>query len=190
MPKFLVTRHQRGMAIFLCVDLAVFFTLFVAYVYLRVRAQEWPPAFHFGSGLMAFAIAIFAMSTNFTMFYAARYQAQAGYEIAERLVIASIAVIGSVIIMLSMEWMRLLYIIGATFTRNPWGVPAFSWTYFGLTGFYALHLAALFIYLTAVAARIKKSDAGSCALFTYFTNLVWLIILFGVYFTTTDLQGI
>lgn len=190
MLKFLATRHQRGTAIFLCLDLLIFLGLFVSYIYLRFQAPDWPDAFHFGSGLMACAITIFAMSTNFTMFYAARYQAQEGYAIAERLIIASIAVVGSVIIMLGMEWVRLFFIVGADFHSNPWGVPAFSWTYFGLTGFYALHLFIGFIYLTVVASRIKKSDAGSAALFTYFSNLVWLVLLVGVYFASTDLKGI
>jgi heme/copper-type cytochrome/quinol oxidase subunit 3 len=41
-----------------------------------------------------------------------------------------------------------------------------------------------------VAAKIKTSDCGSAALFVHFTNLVWLVILFGFYFASADLQGL
>jgi cytochrome c oxidase subunit 3 len=190
MTNLLATRHQRGMAVFLCADLIIFLALFASYIYLRSQVQEWPAAFHFGSGLMAFAITVFALSSSFTMFYAAQYQAKQGYEIATRLIVASLAVLGSVLIMLGMEWVRLIFISDVTFNANPWGVPAFSWTYFGLTGFYALHVFALFIYLTIVASKIKSSDSGSAALMVHFSNLVWLFLLVGIYFASTDLKGL
>jgi cytochrome c oxidase subunit 3 len=178
------------MAIFLCVDVLIFLALFASYIYLRFQVAEWPAAFHFGSGLMAFAITLFAFSSSLTMFYAAQYQAKEGYEIATRLIIASIAVLGSVLIMLGMEWMRLIVIMDVTLNANPWGVPSFSWSYFGLTGFYAIHVFALFIYLTVVASRIKTSDSGSAALLVHFSNLVWLFLLVGIYFASTDLKGL
>jgi len=190
MKNFVATRHQRGMAIFLGVDLLLFLGLFASYLNLRSQAHQWPGAFHFASGLVAFAITLFALSGSFAMFYAVRYQVSAGYEIAMRLVVATIAVLGTVLILLGMEWVRLYFISDVTFTANPWGVPAFSWSYYGLTGFYAVHVLALLIYLSVVAAKIKTSDAGSGALFVHFTNLVWLILLFGVYFASADLQGL
>jgi cytochrome c oxidase subunit 3 len=190
MPNFIATRSQRGMAIFLTAELVVFLGLFAVYVYLRVQAPTWPAPFHFASGLMAFAMTLFALSASFSMYYSARYQVNKGYEISMRLILAAIAVLGSVIIMLCMEWVRLIFIADVTFTTNPWGVPAFSWTYFALTGFYALNLLGGAIYLSIVAAKIKTFDAGSAALFVHFTNLVWLILLFGVYFAGADLQGL
>jgi cytochrome c oxidase subunit 3 len=190
MANLIATRAQRGMAVFLCSDLVVFLALFISYIYLRVHSSNWPAAFHFASGLMAFAITIFALSGSFAMFFARRYQVNQGYEIAMRLLVATVAVLGSVFILLGMEWVRLIFIADVTFTANPWGVPAFSWTYFALTGFYALHLLGGLIYLSIVAAKIRSTDAGSAALFVHFTNFVWLVLLFGVYFASTDLQGL
>jgi cytochrome c oxidase subunit 3 len=190
MTNPIVTRVQRGMAIFLCADFIVFLALFVSYLYLRVQAPSWPGAFHFASGLMAFAITLFALSGSFAMYHAVRYQISKGYEISVRLIVATIAVLGSVFMLLGMEWVRLVFIAGVTFTNNPYGVPAFSWTYFALTGFYGFHLLAGLIYLSVVAAKIQTSDAGSAALFVHFTNLVWIILLIGVYFASADLQGI
>jgi cytochrome c oxidase subunit 3 len=190
MTGLITTRKQRGMAILLSADLVVFLALFIAYIYLRRQAPSWPGAFHFASGLMAFSMTLFALAGSFAMFYAARYQVSQGFEIAMRLVVATIAVWGSVLILLAMEWIRLILIMGVSFTSNPWAVPAFSSTYFTLTGFYALHLLIGLIYLTVVASRIRVTDAGAAALFVHFTNLVWLVILTGVYFASTDLQGL
>jgi heme/copper-type cytochrome/quinol oxidase subunit 3 len=53
-----------------------------------------------------------------------------------------------------------------------------------------LHLLIGLIYLTVVASRIRVTDAGAAALFVHFTNLVWLVILAGVYFASADLQGL
>jgi cytochrome c oxidase subunit 3 len=185
-----MTRKQRGMAIFLAADFVVFLTLFIGYVYLRRQAPTWPDAFHFPSGLMAAAMTLFALSGSFAMFYAAQHWAKQSFEIAMRLSVATIAVWGSVLILLAMEWVRLFVIVEVTLTDNPWHVPAFSSTYFALTGFYALHLLAGMVYLGMVAARIRTSDAGAAALFTHFTNAVWLILFFGLYLASSDLQGL
>lgn len=190
MTEFLATRAQRRMAIFLCADFVLFLALFVSYIYLRVEAPSWPGAFHFASGLVAVAITTFAFSGSFAMFYSARHQANKSYDIAMRLLVATIAVLGSVLILLGMEWIRLIFIAEVTFTNNPWHIPAFSSTYFILTGFYGAHLFCGLIYLTVVASKIQTSDAGAAALYVHFTNLVWLILLFGVYFASTDLQGL
>jgi heme/copper-type cytochrome/quinol oxidase subunit 3 len=190
MTKFLATRQQRGMAIFLAADLVIFLALFASYIYLRLQVPHWPGAFHFGSGLVAFAITMFAVSSSVTMFYATRYQVSEGYEISMRLVVATIATLGTVFILLGMEWVRLLFIAEVTFVANPWGVPAFSWAYFGLTGFYGIHILVVLVYLMVLAVKIKTTDAGSATLVVHFTNIVWLMILFGVYFASADLQGI
>jgi cytochrome c oxidase subunit 3 len=139
---------------------------------------------------MAFAITLFTLAGSFAMVSSVKYQVSQGYEISMRLILATIAVFGTAFILIFMEWVRLILILEVTLTANPWGVPAFGWTYFSLTGFYAVHLLAALIYLTVVAAKIKTSDAGSAALFVHFTSLVWILILFGFYFASSDLEGL
>ncbi len=170
------------MAVFLGADFVVFLALFATYIYLRIQSPTWPAFFHFASGLMAFAITLFALSSSWVMYHSVRYQLKQGYDISMRLILAAIAVLGCVVIMLGMEWVRLIFLLDVTFTNH--------WTYFALTGFYLLHLFGGLIYLSVVAAKIKTMDVGAAALFVHFTNLVWLILLFGVYFASADLQGI
>lgn len=176
--------------VFLAVDLLLFLALFFSYVYLRVQSPTWPVAFHFASDLMAVAITLFVLAASFTMFFAARHQAAGSFEIALRMVVATIAVWGSVVILLAMEWVHLIMIVEVTLTTNPYGVPSFGPTYFLLTGFLALHLIGGLGYLVAVAAEIRTRDAAACALFVHFTSLVWLAILAGVYLAGADLQGL
>jgi heme/copper-type cytochrome/quinol oxidase subunit 3 len=190
MAGMLATRKQRATALYLCADFIIFLALFTAYIYLRRQSAEWPSAFHFASGLMAVSITLFVLSASVAMFFAAQHQAKESFEIAMRLAVACIAVWGSALILVGMEWLRLILIAEVTLTTNPWGVPAFGETYFVLTGYLALHLLAGMIYLGVTGARIRTSDAGACALFVHFTSLVWLILFVGIYLAGTDLQGI
>lgn len=176
--------------VFLGVDLLIFLALFVSYVYLRVQSPTWPAAFHFASGLMAVAITLFILAASFTMFFAARQRAAGNFEIAFRMVVATIAVWGSVVILLGMEWVRLIMIVEVTLTTNPYNVPAFGSTYFLLTGFLLLNLVGGLVYLAAVAARIRTSDIGACALFVHLNSVVWLFLFIGVYLAGADLQGL
>ncbi len=185
MNRLIATRGQRNMAIFLCVDIFIFLALFAGYIYLRVQTTVWPAQFHFASGLMTVAITFFAAAGSVTMFYAARHQAQQSYEIAMRLVVATLAVWGAIVIGVGMEWVRLIMIMEIGFTTNT-----FSLTYFTLTGLYIVHVLVGFVYQGVVAARIRTADVGAAALFVYATTLIWLIIFVGVYLTSTDLQGI
>jgi cytochrome c oxidase subunit III len=190
MVEFLATPKQRSIFLFLCVDFFVFLVLFGAYLYLRRQTAEWPAAFHFASGLMAFAITLFILAGSVSMFFAARHQASGSFEIAMRLILASIAVWGSALLLVGMEWVRLILIVEVTFTKNPWGVPAFTETYFVLTGFLAVHLLTGVIYLITIASNIRSTDAGASALFVHFTSLVWLFLFVGIYLAGGDLQGI
>jgi cytochrome c oxidase subunit III len=190
MVEFLATPKQRAIFLFLCVDLFVFLVLFGAYLSLRRQTAEWPAAFHFASGLMAFAITLFILAGSVSMFFAARHQAGGTFDIAMRLVLASIAVWGSGLLLVGMEWVRLILIVEVTFTKNPWGVPAFTETYFVLTGFLAVHLLVGVVYLITIASNIRRTDAGASALFVHFTSLVWLFLFVGIYLAGGDLQGI
>jgi cytochrome c oxidase subunit III len=190
MPVFLANRQQRLTFALLCADFVVFLSLFASYVYRRHETPEWPTAFHFASGLMAFAITLFVLAASFAMFFAARRQAMESYDVSLRLVVAAIAVWGSAFILIAMEWMRLVFVMEVGFSTNPWGIPAVTENYFVLTGFFALHLIAGMIYLTVLAVKIRSTDAGAAALFVHFTSLVWLVLFVGIYLAGTDLQGI
>ena len=178
------TRRQRAMFLFLCADAAVFLTLFAAYLYLRAQAAAWPVTLHFASGLMAFAMTMFTVCGSFTMVAAARQQNQGSGVIAIRLLIATIALLGTFLLLDAMEWARLILFERVTLATN------FGSTFFTLTGYHALHVLVASFYIAGVAGKIKTSDVGACALFVHFTNLVWLALFVGLYLSNSDLKGL
>ncbi len=178
------TRRQRAMLIALGVDGVLFLALFAAYVYLRVHASTWPVALHFASGLMACAMTLFTLCGSFTMFVAAREQRKAGDANALRLVLATIALLGTFLLLDAMEWARLILFEGVNLRG------AFGSTFFALSGFHALHVLVACLYLSAVAGKLRRSDVGASALFVHFTNIVWIILFIGLYLSNADLQGL
>ena len=178
------TRRQRGMFFFLCADAAVFLTLFAVYLYLRIRAPEWPVVLHFASGVMSVSMTLFALSASFTIAFAARQQEQGDVIHTPKLIGVSIAVWLTFLFLTAMEWARLLFFEHVTLATH------FGATFFALTGFHALHVVVGVVYMTAVAAKLRQSDVGACALFVHFTNAMWLILFVSIYLTGADLQGL
>ncbi len=190
LQKLVKTRRQRAMFLFLCADAAFFFTLFTAYIYVRVQSPTWPVAIHFGSALLAAAMTLFVGAGSFTMASAAKQQDLGETAISVRLIASTVALWGTFLLLDAMEWARLVLFEHVTPTHNPWNVPPFGATFFALTGFHALHMVVGFFYMIAVAANIKRSDVGACALFIHFSNLVWFLLFASLYVFAADMRGL
>ncbi len=167
---------------FLLADAALFAILFLTYLYLRLRSPEWAQALHFASAIMAIAMSLFAFAGSFTMAAAAHAQTRKDNVLASRLTAATVGLWFTFLICDAMEWGRLLF-----FEKPP---EVFARTFCMVTGYHALHLIAGLPYLIMVTAKIDRSDAGAAALFTHFTNLMWLMIFVAFYMFGTDLQGL
>lgn len=170
------------MLTFLLADGVVFLILFLSYLYLRWKEPEWAAALHFASAIMATAMTLFALAGSFTMAAAANAQAKDDHMLASRLVAATVGLWVTFLICDGMEWGRLLF-----FEKPP---VIFARTFCLVTGYHALHLMAGLPYLVMVTINIRKSDVGAAALFTHFTNLIWLMIFVAFYMFGTDLQGL
>lgn len=181
---------EKSMLFFLSADAIMALTIFAAFAYLRMRAPQWPAAFHFGSGLMAAAMTMFLLAGSFTMFLAVRATrgAETDPQAPARWVGVTIAVWCCFVLLEGMEWVRLTVIMGVTLSSNPWNVPLFGASYFILTGFHALHVVAGLVYLTLVA--LKKWDVRAAQWYVHFVNAMWLPLFFGLYLASTDLQGL
>jgi cytochrome c oxidase subunit 3 len=75
---------------------------------------------------------------------------------------------------------------GARLTGNPWGVPAFSFTFFVITGLHGAHVLGGIIYLWVIADRVSRglSSAESveiAGLYWGFVDLVWVFIWSSIY---------
>lgn len=187
MISILATRTQRATLILICADFAMFAAFYAAYIYLRHLTPVWPTAFHFPSALMAVAMTMFLLAGSFLAAVAAR---QADDAIAVRCLAAAVVTWLSFLFVEAVEWVRLIVEEGVTFRSNPWHVPIFGASFFLLSGFHVLHVIVGIVYLTVVAARVRRYDVGACALYIHFVNILWLILFPTLYLSASDLQGL
>jgi len=75
---------------------------------------------------------------------------------------------------------------GARLTGNPWGVPAFSFSFFVITGLHGAHVLAGIVYLWAMADRVARGRSSAegvevAGLYWGFVDLVWVFIWSSIY---------
>jgi cytochrome c oxidase subunit 3 len=83
------------------------------------------------------------------------------------------------------EWLGLIH-EGVTPSSNPWGVPLFGATFFGLTGLHMTHVTIGILYLGIIAVGFGRSkfsaeDVETSGLYWHFVDLVWMFIFPMVY---------
>ena len=75
---------------------------------------------------------------------------------------------------------------GARLTGNPWGVPAFSFTFFVITGLHGAHVLGGIVYLWVIADRVVRGLSSAegveiAGLYWGFVDLVWVFIWSSIY---------
>jgi heme/copper-type cytochrome/quinol oxidase subunit 3 len=164
-----------GMWTFLATDAMGFAGLFVAYGVLRVRADSWPdPRAHLGLGLAA-AMTFALLASAFTMTQAAR-AATARVRLGWLLATAALglAFLGAEIV----EYRRLWS--DAEPVRVASGL--YGGTFYALTGYHGLHVAAGVVSLLAVALRgARARSVEVVALYWHFVDLAWMPIFTFLY---------
>jgi cytochrome c oxidase subunit 3 len=178
------------MLFFLSADALMALTVFAAFAYLRLRAPNWPDAFHFGSALMASAMTLFLLSGSYTMHMAVRaaHGGEADPQVPARWVAVTVATWCCFLLIEALEWARLLVMEGVTLSANPWHVPLFGATFYTLTGLHAVHVIGGVVYLAIIA--IRKIDPRAARWYVHFVNAMWLPLFVGLYLAAVDLQGL
>jgi cytochrome c oxidase subunit III len=173
------------MWLFLASDAMTFAGLLVALWAARFSAPMWPNRteilnIRLAAGMTA--ILIFSSTTMALSVYAMRR----GWRRPAVRFLAATVVAGAVFVSLqALEWSHLIG-DGAGLAGNPWGVPAFSFTFFTITGLHGLHVLGGVIYLWAMAVRLAKglsSEDGLeiAGLYWGFVDLVWVFIWPSIY---------
>jgi cytochrome c oxidase subunit 3 len=88
------------------------------------------------------------------------------------------------------EWVTLFH-EGVTPWSNPWGVPLFGGTFFGLTGLHMLHVTIGVAYLAIICAGYSKGKWTAdhvevSGLYWHFVDLVWMFIFPLVYLLSVN----
>jgi heme/copper-type cytochrome/quinol oxidase subunit 3 len=165
-----------GMWAFLATDAMGFGGLFVAYGVLRVRADAWPdPRAHLSLALVT-AMTFALLASAFTMTQATRAAAPR----------ARLAWLGATIgLGLAFLWGEIAeyrHLAAAADPLRLRGGDLYAGTFYALTGYHGLHVAAGVLVLTALALRGARTGALEvAALYWQFVDLAWMPIFTFVY---------
>lgn len=181
--------HNRGLGwygmVFFIASEAVFFAnLIAAYLYLRVRAGQWPPV-PFGGHIefdktIPIINTIILLASSFPMHWAARSIAKGNRANLTKGLILT-AVLGAI------------FLSGQAFeyTHNTFGPDTgiFGSVFYVLTGFHGMHVTAGVLFLLVCFFRSARGDftkdrhfaVNAVEMYWHFVDVVWVILFTVLY---------
>src|SRR3989441_6261239 len=166
------------MWLFLISDAMTFAALLVGLWVARLGSPTWPNRLEIVNLRFVAAMTVILICSSTTMalaVYAARHGARRP---AVWFLAATIAAGCLFAGMQAMEWSHFIG-EGARLTGNPWGVPAFSFTFFVITGLHGAHVLAGIVYLWIMPDRIARGLSSARGLeipgpYGGFVDLGWV----------------
>jgi heme/copper-type cytochrome/quinol oxidase subunit 3 len=178
------TRSRRAALLVIAANFAFFAALLAVMFYLRSTATDWPTPFHFASLLMVGAMTMFSLCASVTVAIGARALVLDQIEPAVRWVAIAIACWITFLFLEIVEWVRLIYLVGL----GP--RTTFGGSYLALTSTHWLAVSACVCWMTYVAVDVRQRDVLAVALYSHFLNFWWIVLMFCLYFSNANLQGI
>ena len=178
------TRPRRAALLVIVANFAFFGALLAVMFYLRSTTADWPTPFHFASLLMVCAMTMFSLCASVTIAIGARALHLDHIEPAVRWVAIAISCWITFLFLEIVEWVRLVYLVGL----GPH--TTFGASYLALTGTHWFAASACVCWMTYVAVDVRRRDVLAVALYSHFLNLWWLVLLFCLYFSNANLEGI
>jgi len=177
---------KLGMWLFIVSDSLTFSALLLAYSYLRLATPNWPTPFPFSPAIIyATVMTFFLLSSSLTMVMAVANAHRGNHrQTVFWLMGTMLGGLGFIGLHLR-EWFHLFH-EGVYPWTNPYGVPLFGGTFFGLTGMHMLHVSIGVIYLGIIAfgfgtRKFSSEDVEVSGLYWHFVDLVWMFIFPLVY---------
>jgi len=184
LAEYFATRARRGTLWIIAAHMAFFAALLAVMFYLRWASEAWPTPFHFASLLMVAALTMFAISGSATLEMATRAVKLQDQEPAVRWIAVGIASWLTFLFLEIVEWVRLVYLVGL----GP--RTAFGGTFLALTGAHWIAVCACVSWMTVVASNTRRRDVVAVAMYSHFLNLLWIVLVFTLYFTNANLEGV
>src|SRR6267378_4243817 len=169
------------MWLFIVSDSLTFSALLMGYAYLRA-SNVWPTPFPFYPSIVFSSVMTFCLlSSSLTMVFGVAF-----------------------IVLHLIEWNHLIseglrpfslpahWVSTFTTTDGKLPTPLFGATFFTITGLHMFHVATGAIYLSVVAARVKKlkhEDIEISGLYWHFVDLVWMFVFPLIYILSVDVGG-
>jgi cytochrome c oxidase subunit 3 len=169
------------MWIFIISDALTFAGFLIAYGFMRQTAPAWPNQMHdvFSPLLITFMTFVLISSSAVMAMAVA---AAKNHEPQKAVKYIAVTIFGGAIFLGCQvyEWAHFIG-EGATLTKNPWGVPQFSASFFVITGFHGFHVFSGLTILAIVALRAAfgKYSADSvenAGLYWHFVDVVWVFV--------------
>ncbi|HYM90585.1 MAG TPA: cytochrome c oxidase subunit 3 [bacterium] len=173
------------MWLFLISDAMTFAALLIGLWVERLGSPTWPNRLEIINLRFVATMTVILIFSSTTMALAVYAIRQGARRQAVWFLTATIAA-GCVFAgMQATEWLHFIG-EGARLTGNPWGVPAFSFTFFVITGLHGAHVLGGVVYLWIMADRIARGLSSAegveiAGLYWGFVDLGWVFIWSSIY---------
>ncbi len=188
---FGINSKKLGMWLFIVSDTLTFSALLVSYAYVRLATPNWPRPFEIWPAIAKSSFMTFVLlSSSLTMVLAVAAAHRHDVKKAVRYLIFTMICGAAFVLIHATEWVTLFH-EGVTPWSNPWGVPLFGGTFFGLTGLHMLHVTIGVAYLAIICAGYSKGKWTAdhvevSGLYWHFVDLVWMFIFPLVYLLSVN----
>jgi cytochrome c oxidase subunit 3 len=158
---------------------------------VRLATPDWPRPFEIWPAIAKSSFMTFVLlSSSLTMVLAVAAAHRHDVKIAVRYLIFTMICGAAFVLIHATEWVTLFH-EGVTPWSNPWGVPLFGGTFFGLTGLHMLHVTIGVAYLAIICAGYSKGKWTAdhvevSGLYWHFVDLVWMFIFPLVYLLSVN----
>jgi cytochrome c oxidase subunit III len=188
---FGINSKKLGMWLFIVSDTLTFSALLVSYAYVRLATPNWPRPFEIWPAIAKSSFMTFVLlSSSLTMVLAVAAAHRHDVKKAVRYLIFTMICGAAFVLIHATEWVT-LFREGVTPWSNPWGVPLFGGTFFGLTGLHMVHVTIGVAYLAIICAGYSKGKWTAdhvevSGLYWHFVDLVWMFIFPLVYLLSVN----
>jgi cytochrome c oxidase subunit III len=192
---FAINSNKLGMWLFIVSDSLTFSALLVAYAYVRLANPDWPRPFEIWPAIAKSTLmTLILLSSSLTMVLGVGAAHRGDRKKTVKYLIWTMIFGLGFVVIHATEWYTLMTEEHVTPWSNPWGVPLFGGTFFGLTGLHMLHVTIGVVYLAVVAWGFKRdkydaTDVEVSGLYWHFVDLVWMFIFPLVYLMSVNLKG-
>jgi len=199
-----VGHRKLGMWLFIVSDSLTFSALLIGYSYLRA-SNVWPTPFPFRPSILFSSLMTFCLlSSSLTMVFGVSASSRGDKAAARKWILATIFFGAAFVVLHLIEWNHLIgeglrpfslpahWVTAFTTVDGKLPSPLFGATFFTITGLHMFHVATGIIYLSVVAARVKKvnhEDIEISGLYWHFVDLVWMFVFPLIYILSVDVGG-
>ncbi len=184
---FAMGSKKLGMWLFIISDALTFTVMLMAYSFSRVSNPNWPTPFPiYPAVIFSTTMTVVLLGSSLTMVMGVAAAHRNDRPAAVKWILATMAG-GAIFCGLHLyEWLHLIHEEHVSLFSNPWNVPLFGATFFGITGLHMTHVTLGVLYLGVIAfgfgrGKFNSEDVEVSGLYWHFVDLVWMFVFPMIY---------